>query len=83
MADQVVADDRQPLVLDDEDRVGRAVARTLPDEEAPAAGLDHVSFPDRAVDRDRAAVDAVLPGDRVELRDRGLGTPCRRITSAW
>jgi len=75
VADQVVADDRQPLALDDEDRVGRAVARTLPDEQAPAARLDHVSLPERVVDRDGAAVDAVLAGDGVELRDRSLGDP--------
>ena len=73
MADQVVADDRQPLVLDDEDRVGRAVPGPLPDEEAPAARLDDIAVPDRAVDRDGAAVDAVLLGDGVELRDRRLG----------
>ena len=73
MPDQVVADDREPLVLDDEDRVRRAVPRALADEEAAAAGLDDVAVADRAVDRDGAAVDAVLAGDGVELGDRGLG----------
>ena len=57
----------------DEDRVGRAVAGPLPDEEAPAAGLDDVAVPDRPIDGDGAAVDAVLLGDGVELGDRGLG----------
>ena len=50
VGDQVVADERDPRLLVDEDRVGRAVPTSIIDRELMTSEFDHVAGLEPAVD---------------------------------